>query len=148
MREPSTDRETAASVAVVQQFFADLSAALHGIDVNPYRVMAEDVEFVVTGQTPLSGTWRGMRAVMEEFVPAAAPLMGRAPGHGLLPTEFIAEGSRVAVLARGRASNAAGMPYNNSYFLWFEVHDGRVTRYIEDFDSSLAWRAILRCHLQ
>ena len=89
-----------------------------------------------------------MKAVLEEFLPVASPLMGRAPGHGLFPLEFIAEGNSVAVLARGRGSNAIGMPYNNSYFLWFDVKDGFITRYVEDFDSSLAWRAIFCCHLE
>jgi ketosteroid isomerase-like protein len=136
------------SLAVVNQFFADLRDALKGIDINPYRTMAEDVEFVVTGQTPLSGTWHGINAVMNEFLPAASPRMGRAPGHGLFPLEFIAEGECVAVLARGRGSNIAGLPYNNTYFLWFEVRNGAITRYVEDFDSSLAWRSIFRCHLE
>jgi ketosteroid isomerase-like protein len=148
MREIAATDVTAQSEAVVREFFADLKSALNGDNVNPYRTMAENVEFVVTGQTPLSGTWRGMRAVMEQFLPVASPLMGRAPGHGLFPLEFIAEGNRVAVLARGRGSNVLGMPYNNTYFLWFEVQGGLITRYIEDFDSSLAWRIIFRAHLE
>jgi ketosteroid isomerase-like protein len=148
MPEISQASKVAGSETVVRQFFADLKAALHGEAVNPYRTMADNVEFVVTGQTPLSGTWHGMRAVMEDFLPKASPLMGRAPGHGLFPLEFIAEGNRVAVLARGRGSNVLGMPYNNTYFLWFEVRDGFITRYIEDFDSSLAWRIIFRVHLE
>jgi ketosteroid isomerase-like protein len=139
---------TEASVRVVRQFFADLRAALNGEPINPYRTFSDDVEFVVTGQTPLSGTWRGMRSVMEDFFTQASPLMGRADGQGLYQLEYIAEGGQVAVLARGRGSNAIGTPYNNTYFLWFDVRDGRITRYIEDFDSSLAWRAIFRCHLE
>ena len=133
---------------VVRQFFDDLRAALNSADINPYCTMSDDVEFTVTGQTPLSGTWHGMAAVLREFLPAASPLMGRAPGHGLFPLEFITGGERVAVLARGRGSNAVGQPYNNTYFLWFEVKNGRITRYVEDFDSSLAWRVIFRCHLE
>jgi ketosteroid isomerase-like protein len=147
-RASTGDTETEASVAVVRQFFADLRAALSGEPINPYRTFSDEVEFVVTGQTPLSGTWRGMRSVMEDFFPRASPLMGRAPGHGLHPLEYVAEGGQVAVLARGRGSNALGAPYNNTYFLWFDVRGGRITRYIEDFDSSLAWRAIFRCHLE
>jgi ketosteroid isomerase-like protein len=139
---------TEASVAVVRQFFADLRAALNGEPVNPYRTFSDDVEFVVTGQTPLSGTWHGMRSVMEDFFPRASPLMGRADGHGLYQLEYIAQAGQVAVLARGRGSNAVGAPYNNTYFLWFDVRDGKITRYVEDFDSSLAWRAIFRCHLE
>ncbi len=143
-----SENTTAGSVAVVQQFFADLRAVFHGEQINPYRTFSDDVEFVVTGQTPLSGTWRGMRAVLEEFLPVASPLMGRAQGHGLVPLEYITEGRSVVVLARGRGSNTLGMPYNNTYFLWFDVENGFITRYIEDFDSSLAWRAIFRCHLE
>jgi ketosteroid isomerase-like protein len=145
---PTAPDVTEASVAVVRQFFDDLRSALNGEPVNPYRTMSDDVEFVVSGQTPLSGTWHGMRSVMEDFMARASPLMGRAAGHGLFPLEFIAQGRQVAVLARGRGSNAVGLPYNNSYFLWFDVENGRITRYIEDFDSSLAWRAIFRCHLE
>jgi ketosteroid isomerase-like protein len=148
MSENSAADVTAQSERVVRQFFVDLKAALNGEGINPYRTMAGDVEFVVTGQTPLSGTWNGLGEVMEDFLPKASPLMGRAAGHGLFPLEFIAEGNRVAVLARGRASNVLGMPYNNTYFLWFEVQDGMITRYIEDFDSSLAWRIIFRVHLE
>lgn len=148
MPETSASGATTDSVTVVRQFFADLKDALNGVAINPYRTMADDVEFVVTGQTPLSGTWHGMRAVMEQFLPAASPLMGRAPGHGLIPLEFIGEGNCVVALARGRGSNVLGIPYNNSYFLWFEVKNGFITRYIEDFDSSLAWRVIFRCHLE
>src|SRR4051812_47873204 len=110
---------TAKSEGVGRQFFADSTAALKGENDNPYRMMSDDVEFIVTGQTPLSGTWRGMRAVMEDFLVAASPLMGRGRGHGLFPVDFISEGHRVAVLARGRGSNALGVPYNNTYFLWF-----------------------------
>jgi ketosteroid isomerase-like protein len=148
MSENSAADVTAQSERVVRQFFVDLKAALNGEGINPYRTMAGDVEFVVTGQTPLSGTWNGLGKVMEDFLPKASPLMGRAAGHGLFPLEFIAEGNRVAVLARGRGSNVLGMPYNNTYFLWFEVQDGMITRYIEDFDSSLAWRIIFRVHLE
>jgi ketosteroid isomerase-like protein len=140
--------ELSPSEVVVRQFFADLKAALKGEPVNPYRTFSDDVEFVVTGQTPLSGTWRGMPSVMEDFFAQASPMMGRGPGHGLFPLEFISEGRTVAVLARGRGSNVLGVPYNNSYCLWFDVQDGRITRYIEDFDSSLAWRVIFRVHIE
>ena len=140
--------ESSPGEAVVRQFFADLRAALKGEPVNPYRTFSDDVEFVVTGQTPLSGTWRGMKAVMEDFFAQASPMMGRGPGHGLFPIEYISEGHSVAVLARGRGSNVLGVPYNNTYCLWFDVADGRITRYIEDFDSSLAWRVIFRVHLE
>src|SRR5688572_30669037 len=94
--------ETDASVAIVRQFFADLRAALNGEPINPYRTFSDDVEFVVTGQTPLSGTWRGMKSVMEDFFAQASPLMGRADGQGLFQLEYIAEGRQVAVRARGR----------------------------------------------
>ena len=137
-----------AAEAVARQFFLDMARVLRGESVDPYAVMAEDVEFIVTGQTPLSGLWRGMKTVREDFLPQARPRMGRAPGHGVFPLEFIAEGNDVAVIARGRGSSSTGMPYNNSYVFWFTVLDGKVVRYVEDFDSSLAWRVIFACHLE
>lgn len=133
---------------IVRQFFQDLEDTFQGKHVNPYATMSDDVEFIVTGQTPLSGTWRGMKAIMSEFLPVADKLMGRAPGHGLFPLEYIEEDNRVVVLARGRGSNIKNVPYNNTYFLLFEVRDGKIIRYIEDFDSSHAWQIVFDCHLQ
>jgi ketosteroid isomerase-like protein len=143
-----TTGSCSAAEATARQFFADLQRVLRGENVDPYAVMAEDVEFIVTGQTPLSGVWHGMKSIREAFLPQARSRMGHAPGHGLFPIRFIAEGNDVAVIARGRGSSITGYPYNNSYVFWFTVANGKVVRYIEDFDSSLAWQAIFRCHLE
>ncbi len=144
MSNPSTST----AEAVARRFFSDLECVLRGEDADPYAVMAEDVEFIVTGQTPLSGVWQGMKLIREQFLPQARLRMGHEPGHGLFPIRFIAEGNEVAVVARGRGSSNTGQPYNNSYVFWFTVVDGKVARYVEDFDSSLAWQAIFRCHLE
>ncbi len=133
---------------VVDQFLEQLSPSRTGDRKNFIELLHDDVVFTVTGQTPLSGTYRGIEDVRENFHKRAAPLMGHAPSYGLFPTGYIEEGDDLVVLAKGRGGNLKGAPYNNTYFLYFRVKEGRIIHYIEDFDSSLAWRSIFQCHLE
>jgi len=155
----SSDHSTAATVTtlpasqaggapadVVLGFIADINAAHSGEVIDPFRRLAADGIMTVPGRSPLSGDWNRAR-IYSEFLPCAAQLMGREPGQGLFPTRVIADGERVVVLARGRASARDGHPYNNTYFLYFEVREGRIYRYFEGFDSSLAHQAIFGVNL-
>lgn len=152
MSSPAFEAESGAECSparrVVQRFLADLSAVAAGEKSSYLEHCHPDVVFTVTGQTPLSGTYRGVAEVVERFRSRATVVMGRRPGYGLIATQFIEEGEEIVVLARGRGGNVLEQPYNNSYFLYFRVSDGRIVHYIEDFDSSLAWRAIFKCHLE
>ncbi len=130
---------------VVLAFIADITAAHAGEPVDPFRRMADDSVMIIPGATPLSGEWSKQR-IYSEFLPRAMQLMGTAPGQGLCPSRVIAEGNRVVVLARGRAYSISGRPYNNVYFLYFEVDGRLIRRYFEGFDSSLAYQAIFETH--
>ncbi len=132
---------------VVDCFLADLLATQEGRADGYLSHLDETATFTVTGQTPFSGTYNGLQDVREKFRARAAPMMGRRIGYGLIPIDYIGEGEELVVLARGRGGSLDGSPYNNTYFLYFRVRDGKIVHYIEDFDSSLAWRVILQCHL-
>lgn len=132
---------------VVLAFIADITAAHAGEPIDPFRRFADDGVMIIPGDTPLSGEWR-KPSFYTEFLPKAMQLMGTKPGQGLCPSRVIAEGNRVAVLARGRGSAISGRPYNNVYFLFFEVRGPQIMRYFEGFDSSLAFQAIFDVHLE
>jgi ketosteroid isomerase-like protein len=132
---------------VVDGFLTDIIATQEGRAQDYLSHMDEDVIFTIAGQTPLSGTYHGVKAVREKFRARAKVVMGRRLGYGLIPTDYIGEGEELVVLARGRGGSLDGFPYNNTYFLYFRVKNGKIVHYTEDFDSSLAWRAIFQCHL-
>jgi ketosteroid isomerase-like protein len=132
---------------VVLGFIADITAAHAGEAIDPFRRFAEDGVMIIPGTTPLSGVWRKSR-FYTDFLSRAMQLMGTKPGQGFCPTWVIAEGNKVAVIARARGSAISGRPYNNVYFLFFEVRDGQIVRYFEGFDSSLAYQAIFDVHLE
>lgn len=141
MTDPLAARE------VVLGFIADITAAHAGETIDPFRRFADDALMIIPGTTPLSGVWR-KPSFYTEFLPKALQLMGTAPGQGFCPTRVIAEGNKVAVIARARGSAISGRPYNNVYFLFFEVAADRITRYFEGFDSSLAYQAIFDVHIE
>lgn len=132
---------------VVMAFIADITAAHAGEAIDPFRRFADEALMIIPGTTPLSGEWRKQR-FHTEFLPRAMQLMGTQPGQGFCPTRVIAEGDKVAVIARARGSSISGRPYNNVYFLFFQVRDGMIVRYFEGFDSSLAYQAIFDVHLE
>lgn len=106
-----------------------------------------DVSFSIVGQMPWAGTHRGIPGIMRAF----APTQGRMAGHphfGVFPTEFIEDGDRMVVLAKGRGGSVLGEPYNSTYFLFFEVRDGKVLRFVENADPCLSWRCVLDTHLE
>jgi ketosteroid isomerase-like protein len=133
---------------VVLGFIADCVAALQGRPVDPFLRFHDDGVMIIPGTSPLSGVWRGRHVIYTEFMSRVPQVMGTGPQHGFCPTRVVVEGNAVAVIARARATAISGRPYNNTYFLFFEVRDGLIARYFEGFDSSLAHQAIFDVHLR
>ena len=52
------------------------------------------------------------------------------------------------MVAKGRGANIYGIPYNNTYFFFFEVVNGKIVRAIEDLDASITMRSICNTHLE
>jgi len=114
---------------------------------NAFAGLHQDVAFTVVGQFPWAGTHQGIAGIMKAF----APTQGRMAGHpdfGVFPTEFIEEGNRMVMMAKGRGGSALGDTYNSTYFMYFEIRDGKVVHFIENADPCLSWRCVLDTHLE
>jgi ketosteroid isomerase-like protein len=58
------------------------------------------------------------------------------------PTEFIAQGDRVVVLGRSKATvKSTGRSYETDWVHIFTIHEGKVTNFHEFFDNAAATRA-------
>ncbi len=106
----------------------------------------ENLEFKVIGQFPWGGTYNGFDELRAAFAPTEGRMSHCAKG-GVYPTEFIGEGNKVVAICLGRGVNAEGEIYNNSYFLFYEVKDGKVARFQEHNDGSLSWRRVMNCNM-
>lgn len=117
--------------AVAQMFFDGLNS---GDAETAFSVIDTDVEYIVTGTTDLSGTYRGLKEVQEKLlVPFAAMLESELK---LTAHEYIVDGDRVAVRATGEAQGKYGA-YNNSYCFLLRVTNGKITQLHEFLDTVL-----------
>jgi len=117
---------------IVQQWF-DLIAA--GDAAAAFALFAGDVVYDLKGTTPVSGVYRGLEQIVEEFfTPWRKQIDGPLVVH---VDELIGEGRRVVALGHGEARTIFGLPYNNDYAFVFTVEQGRITRVEEYLDTAL-----------
>ncbi len=125
------------AVDIVKEWFARVSK---GDGPGALELFDDEIEYTVQGSSPVSGTYRGKRALVKELF---IPFQSRLDGDIVLePKHFIVEGDDVAVLAEGRAKTKRGEAYNNSYCIVFRVGDGRITHLNEFLDTALVETAI------
>ena len=99
------------------------------------EVLADDVEWHVTGTTKFSKTYRGKATLMNELVMTLFSLL---EGQFVMTADrFIADDNYVVVEARGKATTKAGRPYNNKYCWVFRMEDGKVKEVTEYMDTQL-----------
>jgi ketosteroid isomerase-like protein len=55
---------------------------------------------------------------------------------------MIAEGERVVMVARGKATSSTGKPYNNSYCIIARVVDGKLKEMADYVDTALINEAL------
>ena len=117
---------------LMQKVFDELS---RGNSPALIEVLADDVEWHVTGTTKFSKTYRGKATVMNELV---MPLFSLLEGQFVMTADrFIADDNYVVVEARGKATTKAGRPYNNKYCWVFRMEDGKVKEVTEYMDTQL-----------
>jgi uncharacterized protein (TIGR02246 family) len=115
-------------------------AALEAGDAEALRgFFAEDATWWLVGDLPMSGTWSGRDAIMDDFFGTA---MARyAPGSiSLEVTGMVAEGDRIALEWTSRARTTAGVPYENFCIGVFTLRDGRIAAVREYMDTAYARR--------
>ena len=118
--------------AIVQQWFDKLAT---GDATGAFELFAPDCVYVLQGTTPVSGTYRGLPAILNDFF---APWRTRIDGALVVKVkELIAEGERVVALASGHARTVTGASYDNEYAFVFRVRGGRIVEVNEFLDTVL-----------
>lgn len=122
----------AESKQVVQQWFDHIAA---GDAQAAFALFADDIVYDLKGTTPVSGVYRGLDQIVNEFfVPWRKQIDGDLVVH---VDELIAEGERVVALGHGSAKTIHGQRYDNDYAFVFTVRDGRITYVAEYLDTAL-----------
>ena len=117
---------------LMQRIFDELA---RGNSQALIEVLADDVDWHVTGTTKFSGTYHGMASLMDELV---VPLFSQfAEQLTTVADRFIADDNYVVVEAHGKATTKAGRPYNNKYCFVFRLEDGKVKEVTEYMDTQL-----------
>jgi hypothetical protein len=98
---------------------------------------AEDAVWQLDGELPISGTWRGREAILNEFL--ATAMSYYQPGSVSLEiTRLVAEGEHAVMEWTSRARNTRGEPYENHCIGVFTVRDGRIVHVHEYMDTLYA----------
>jgi uncharacterized protein len=127
---------TADSKAVVERY---ITAAETGDGHALRALFAEDASWLLRGDLPISGEWRGRDAIIDQFL--ATALDYYEPGSvSLVVTSLIAADDQVVMEWTSRARNRRGEPYLNHCIGVFTVHDGRIAAVREYMDTLYAHR--------
>ena len=117
---------------LMQQVFEELAK---GNSPALVEVLADDVEWHVTGTTTFSKTYRGKAMLMNELL---GPLFSQlAEPFTMTADRFIADDNYVVVECRGKTTTKTGRPYNNKYCFVFRMEDRQVKEVTEYMDTQL-----------
>jgi uncharacterized protein len=95
---------------------------------------AVDATWTYPGRLPLSGTWRGRDAIIDEFLVGAGALFG--PGGAVIELgRVVAEGDTVVAEWTSDAVTITGAEYHNRCLGVFTVADGAITSVTEYADT-------------
>ena len=129
---------TEANKQIVIDFFAALS---RGDTEAGFQLLADDMTWTVIGDTPVSGTYRGLKAIQEDFLGKVFQQIDHEAGIAMEMVELIAEGDKVVARTKGTVTGKYG-PYNNTYCHVFTVRDGKIVENIEHLDTALIETAL------
>jgi uncharacterized protein len=96
---------------------------------------AADATWEYPGDLPLSGTYRGIDAIVGTFLGGAGELMAPGAGVTLELISVIAEGDRVAAEWTSAATSRTGAAYRNRNAGIFTVRDGKIVSVREYTDT-------------
>jgi hypothetical protein len=112
-----------------------VEAARDGMSAVIRDSFAEDATWEYPGDLPLSGTYRGIDAIVNEFLGGAAALMAPGAGVVLELTNVVAEGDQVVAEWTSRATARNGGAYRNRNAGIFTVRDGKIVSVREYTDT-------------
>jgi ketosteroid isomerase-like protein len=122
---------------IIAQAFDGLSRA----DPTAFLdAMADDIIWIIEGQSKLSRRYEGKNAIETELVPTL--FANFATPYRTIPEEIIAERDRIVVLARGEVKTVRGEDYNNSYCFVIRMRGGKIVELREYMDTALAERVL------
>jgi uncharacterized protein len=98
---------------------------------------AEQATWWLSGELPLSGTWRGRDQILDEFL-ASAMQYYDPDTVSIEVTNVVAEGEQVALEWITRGRTASGNDYENFYSAIFVVRDDRIQAVREYTDTLYA----------
>lgn len=124
---------TADNRRIIAQAFDGLSRADPAAFID---AMADDLVWIIEGQSKLSRRYEGKAAFQNELVPAL--FANFATDYRTIPEEIIAEGDRVVVLAKGEVKTVRGEDYNNDYCFVIRMRGGKIVEVREYCDTALA----------
>ena len=105
----------------------DFIGALNSGDLEAVgAAFADDATWwLPAGDFPLAGTYKGKKAILEDFLGQAVPLF--VPDTLAIEVRHaIAEGDYVAVEWIARGKSARGGDYENHYHVKFEIKEGKI----------------------
>jgi ketosteroid isomerase-like protein len=118
-----------ANKAVCKSFYEHLGKRQFAAALD---IVADDVEWWVQGDLPVSGPHHGKAAVAALLEPLR---IGVAGNIEFVIGEVTAEGERVAFELRSSATLVSGKPYRSTYHFLFWVRNGKIVRAKEYLDT-------------
>jgi hypothetical protein len=121
----------------------DYIAALDRGDLETLRAtFTPDATWWLSGDLPVSGTWTGPGAIIDEFL--AAMMERLDPSRPVVRDikRVLADGNAVAVEWTTRATSHDGSAYENDYAFVFEVEGDRIRAVREYVDTAKVGRIL------
>ena len=121
----------------VAEFIRRCDRAGKGGDADPYSLLDGQVNFMVNGTTPLSGTFPGLNILKIVLLDTVKKRVRRG---SVSAEEFVGTGDRVAALLRITAETVDGRIYNENgetCGCLFRVKDGKITEIFLFPDTTL-----------
>ncbi len=100
---------------------------------SPFELLLPEAEWSIVGSSPLSRTYRGAQAFLDEVI---RPFNARLHSP-LVPNlrGIYADGNAVIIFFDGTAIATDGIPYRNTYTWYFYMEGGMVSKAIAFFDT-------------
>jgi ketosteroid isomerase-like protein len=132
----------------IEDFFSDNTKAFRGVQVDPLARCHNELTWTMTGNTPVARKYDGLPEFRAIIGSALAQQFSGGPEFGIYPVEIVVEGNRAAVMVKSHGESARGTPYNNNYFFFIEIKDGKLLNVLESCDGSLVMQSIFGTHIE